>query len=335
MREFWVASGHHLTRLTDGGGLAVTDELITAYLARPELVPPAEACDAERALHASLMADPRRTVSTEDISRIADEDARENWTFMIGFRDKLLAAPSLEAAYLGIVRSGAKGVPPIFLNQLVHLILRNALDGCDDPYTLRAAELFFRPQRASIHEGSLLLADQEVIEEHELGKSASPLVAMLGRDPAGELDVMDDANAWTYWSRSDAHTMAIALGANPKARAGMARAVSVWIRHLLNLDVTVEPLSAIEDRDWRWFVGLDAEATAIGNALWRGQEIGEEARSRVLALFRATLPDDAAVRADMRGRPIYLLLAMSADKIVRVKPQNLVTGLPLAEARAA
>ena len=50
MREFWVSSGHHLTRRTEGGGLLVTDELLLAYLARPELVPPEEACDRERAV---------------------------------------------------------------------------------------------------------------------------------------------------------------------------------------------------------------------------------------------------------------------------------------------
>ena len=54
MREFWVASGHHLTRRADHGGLVATPELIMAYLARPELMPPADACDAERNLHASL-----------------------------------------------------------------------------------------------------------------------------------------------------------------------------------------------------------------------------------------------------------------------------------------
>ncbi|HEY0570557.1 MAG TPA: DUF6352 family protein, partial [Enterovirga sp.] len=44
MREFWVSSGHHLTHRVEGGGLAVTDALLLAYLARPELVPPEEAC---------------------------------------------------------------------------------------------------------------------------------------------------------------------------------------------------------------------------------------------------------------------------------------------------
>ena len=68
MREFWVASGHHLTRRADHGGLVATPELIMAYLARPELMPPADACDAERDLHASLMADPLRTVSAAGTS---------------------------------------------------------------------------------------------------------------------------------------------------------------------------------------------------------------------------------------------------------------------------
>lgn len=39
MREFWVASGHHLTRLDAAGRMQVTDELILAWLARPEIVP--------------------------------------------------------------------------------------------------------------------------------------------------------------------------------------------------------------------------------------------------------------------------------------------------------
>ncbi|HEX2726306.1 MAG TPA: DUF6352 family protein, partial [Beijerinckiaceae bacterium] len=72
MREFWVSSGHHLTQRTDGGGLAVTDELLLAYLARPELLPPDEACAAERALHGSLLAQPRRPVPLGEVAAIAD-----------------------------------------------------------------------------------------------------------------------------------------------------------------------------------------------------------------------------------------------------------------------
>ena len=46
MPEFWVASGHHLTRLDNAGRMTVTDELILAWLARPEVLPPPEACAA-------------------------------------------------------------------------------------------------------------------------------------------------------------------------------------------------------------------------------------------------------------------------------------------------
>src|SRR4030088_1006339 len=112
MREFWVASGHHLTRRADHGGLVATPELIMAYLARPELMPPDDACDAERSLHSGLLADPLRPVSKADIVAVADADARENWTFMMAFRDRLLTAPSLEAAYLSLARKGASDLPP-------------------------------------------------------------------------------------------------------------------------------------------------------------------------------------------------------------------------------
>jgi hypothetical protein len=336
MPEFWVSSGHHLTPRTEGGGLAVTDELLLAYLARPELVPPQEACAAERRLHASLMAAPRRAVAADEIAALADADARENWSVMLAFRERLIGARSVEAAYLDIVRNGPGAMPPLFLNQLAHLILRNALDRCSDPYVLRAAELFFRPQRVSFLDGAAVLADAEIIEAHEDARGPSPLAAMLGQEPAAELDVLGDDNLWTYWSRSDAFTMALAIGANPRAREGLARAVEAWVTHLLNVEVSVEPIARVEDPDWRWFVGLDAEATRIGNALWAGEEPDEEAQSRILALFRLTFADTRLIESRMAGRPVYLLLAMTPDRHVRMKPQNLVVGLPVvASAQAA
>lgn len=150
-KDFWLSCGHHLLDRDEGGGLVVTDEFLKAYLARPELSPPPEACVVEKTLHAALLADPRRPVEAADIRAIADADARENWELMIGFRDLLLAQPTLEAAYLTLMRGGAGRTPPLFVNQLVHVILRNSLDACDDPFVLRAAELFFRPQRITLH----------------------------------------------------------------------------------------------------------------------------------------------------------------------------------------
>jgi hypothetical protein len=335
MREFWVASGHHLTRRGDHGGLLVTPELIMAYLARPELLPPADACIAEQALHASLMADPLRAVTPAEIAAIVDPDARENWTFMIAFRDRLVAAPSLEALYVALARKGAGELPPIFLSQLCHLILRNALEGCDDPYVLRAAELFYRSQKAAVHDGTLLLADAEMVEglQHtHADLHTSPLTAMLQPQPQafGEMDVMDDENAWTYWSRSDAHAMAMNVGGNAKARAGLCRAIERWVSHLTGLTASVETIASIEDRDWRWFIGLDSEGTRIGNALWNGKSPGSESAERIVALMRLSIADVALIDKRVGDKPIYLILAMGADKMVRLKPQNLIAGLPLA-----
>jgi hypothetical protein len=333
MREFWVASGHHLTRRADHGGLVATPELIMVYLARPELMPPADACEAERNLHASLLADPLRPVAKADIAALADADARENWTFMMNFRDRLIAAPSLEAVYAALARNGAGDLPPIFLSQLCHLILRNALEGCDDPYTLRAAELFYRSQQATVHDGALLLADAEVIEAQQHAQHdihSSPLVAMLAPKAFGEMDVMDDENAWTYWSRSDAHAMVMNIGGNPKARAGLCRVIERWVAHLLGVAVNVETVASIEDRDWRWFVGLDSEGTRIGNALWNGDALDRNAAERIVALMRLKIEDARLVDERVGTRPVYLILAMGADRVVRLKPQNLVAGLPLA-----
>jgi uncharacterized protein DUF6352 len=332
MREFWVASGHHLTRRADHGGLVATPELIMAYLARPELMPPADACEAERGLHARLLADPLRPVSKEDIAALADADARENWAFMIAFRDRLIAAPSLESVYVTLARKGAGELPPIFMSQLCQLILRNALEGCDDPYTLRAAELFYRSQQAAVHEGALLLADAEVIEAQQHAQHdmhSSPLSVMLQPQAFGEMDVMDDENAWTYWSRSDAHAMVMNLGGNPKARAGLCRVIERWVAHLLGVAIKVETIASIEDRDWRWFVGLDSEGTRIGNALWNGAALDANTGERIVALMRLTIEDARLVDERVGSRPVYVILAMGADKVVRLKPQNLVVGLPL------
>src|ERR1700739_370622 len=89
-RDFWLSCGHHLLDRDASGRLVVTDEFLKAYLARPELMPPPEACVVEKTLYAALLSDPHLPVEAADIRAIADADARENWGLMIGFRDLLL-----------------------------------------------------------------------------------------------------------------------------------------------------------------------------------------------------------------------------------------------------
>jgi hypothetical protein len=338
MKDFWLSCGHLLTDRDAGGGLLVTDELLKVYLARPELKPPPEACAAERRLHAALLERPRRRVAAQEIGAIVDADARQNWDLMIAFRDRLLRQKTLEGAYLDLVRNGVGRTPPLFLNQLVHVILRNALDRCEDPFVLRAAELFFRPQRMTLHEGSLIAADEETIA----GSSAaplSPLVSMLGIPAGAEIDVLVDGNANTYWERSDQFDMAIDLTAGRRGLAALGEAVSHWVRHMLSVEVEVEPLREMREVDFTWYVGLDAEATRIGNALWNGDSLDEKSRSAVVGLYRLTFAaqSNAAqsnvaqsnAAAMIKGDPVYLILAMSPDKVLRMKPQNLLTGLPV------
>ncbi|KPH82781.1 DUF6352 family protein [Bosea vaviloviae] len=330
MTHFWATSGHLLLDREPGGGLRVTDDFLKAYLARPELLPPEEACAAERALHAKLMEAPQAQIAPAEIDAILDEDARANWLFMLGWRERLLAAPTLEAAYAGVIRDGVKDIPPLFLDQLVHVILRAALDEVDDPYVVRAAECLFRPQRVTHHENTILLADADIIEGHEADRHASPLLAMLGGPAATSLDILKASNADQYWQRSDGFDMVLDLGGTPSGRAALGQALRHWIRQIHGFDVAIEPLDKVKDADWRWFVGLDAQATAIGNALWTGESVGEEALSRVIALYTLTLPADVPVLPAARGKPIYLVMAMTPDRMLRLKPQNLVTGLPLA-----
>ncbi len=56
------------------------------------------------------------------------------------------------------------------------------------------------------------------------------------------------------------------------------------------------------------------EATRIADALWSGEELEDGAKSRVIGLFRLTFRDPGVVTEQLRGEPIYLLLAMTPDR---------------------
>ena len=328
MNDFWVSSGHHLLDRKEGGGLQLTDEFLKLYLARPELIPPPEACVAERSLHAALLSDPRAPVSLPDIAAIADPDARENWQLLIDFRNHLLRHETLEAALLALVRNGAGNVPPLFMNQLVHVILRNALNGVENAQVLRAAELFFRTQRITLHDGSLIAADEETIGGINTAP-VTPLVSMLGIPPEAEIDIINGDNAGSYWSRSEQFDMALDLTAGREGLDALAQAMQHWIAHVLGIEVTIEALAELRDINLAWYVGLDADATRIGDMLWRGEEIDEATMARIVGLFRLHFRDPGVMLDKVRGEPVYLILAMTPEKTIRMKPQNLLTGLPV------
>ena len=328
MKDFWLSCGHHLLDRDPGGCLLLTDEFLKLYFARPEVIPPAEACPAERNLHAALLADPRRPVTAAETAAVADAEARENWQLLIGFRDHLLRHRTLEAAYANLVRKGVGKTPPLFISQLVHVILRNALDGVDDARVVRAAELFFRTQRVTLHEGSLLVADEETVGGIN-PVPVTPLVSMLGIPAEAEIDILNDDNAASYWERSDRFDMAFDLTGGRAGLAALGEAMRRWIAHVLGLEVTIKPLTALHEAPLSWYVGLDAAATRLGDRLWNGETLDNAAMSAVVGLFALRFCDASVMLDKVKGEPVYLILAMTADKTIRMKPQNLITGLPI------
>jgi len=227
-------------------------------------------------------------------------------------------------------------VPPMFIDQLAHVVLRNILDDCDDPLRLRAAELFFREQKATLQEGHVLVADDETVRMHAAGNRYGSvgrlIVEAQGELGKVDLDVLDRANAALYWERESRYDTVISLTYGRAALDALCRDIETWIAHFLNLKVSVKPIRRIDEAHWAWHVGLDAESTAILNELWAGGEIEAGRMRRVLALFALQFDDLAAMRSDIAGRTVYLALSCGEDEVVRMKPQNLLTGLPLNEA---
>jgi hypothetical protein len=326
-RDFWLSCGHHLLDRDDHGRLPVTDEFLKAYLARPELAPPPNACEAECAIHRALLTDPRQPIEPVQISSIVDSDARGNWELMIAWRDHLVQHKTLEAAYLDIV-TRARKFPPIFVDQLVQVILRNVLDGTDDAFVLRAAELFFRPQKLNLQDGLLVCADEETVAA--LGAPpVSPLISLLGLSTGAEIAALSESNAGTYWERSDLFDLALDLTGGRRGLAALGEVIKRWTAHLLAVEVEVTAVTELRDVTLRWYVGLDSEATRMGDALWAGEQLDESAKARLVGLYQLNFLDAADMDERVAGAPTYLMMAMTKDKGLRFKPQNLVSGLPV------
>jgi hypothetical protein len=296
--------------------------------------PVEESCDAEVALHSALMASPRKSIEEDEIAAIADPDVQHNYKVMLRFRDRLVEAGTVEGCYMGLFKAPID-IPPMFVDQLAHVILRNILDGADDPLRLRAAEIFYREQKATIQEGHALLADLETVEMHASGNrfgSIGRLIVEAQGDLAKvDLDVLDRANAAIYWERESRHDTVISVTYGRPALDALCRVIEAWVLHFLGLKVEVKPVRKIDEAKWAWHAGLDAESTSILNELWAGGEVEPGRMRNILALFALRFDDPAAMRSDIRGRTVYLALSCE-EGVVRMKPQNLLTSLPLNEA---
>ena len=314
--------------------MRITDDFLRAYYLRPEIHPVDESGPAERELHAALMAEPGLRVPEKELKSLEDDDARDNYRVLLRFRDRLLEAGTVEGAYMALFK-GAIDVPPMFIDQLAHVVLRNLLDGTGDALRLRAAELFWREQKATIQDGHVLLADLETVQMHAAGSRYGSIGRLIveaqGELGAVNLEVLDRANAELYWSRESKHDTVVSFTYGRPALDAFARVIELWVAHFLGLGVKVQPIRRIEEARWAWHVGLDAESTAILNELWAGREVEQGRMRNILALFALDFADPSSMRRDIAGRTVYLALS-AEDEAVRMKPQNLLTNLPLHEA---
>ena len=336
MADFWASSGYHLLERDERGRLTVTDDYLRVYFMRPEVAPAAESCAAELSLHQRLMAAPRGPVDDGAIAAMADADVRENYRVLLDFRDRLIAGGSLEQSYMSLFKDGAVAAPQIFLDQMSHAMLRNILDGCDDPMRLRAAELLFRAQRVSLQDEAILLADEEIVEMHAEETGHAPLDLMAMADPGArrriELDVMTEENKALYGARSDRFDMVLDLRFLGEGLDALCRVLEAWVQHFLEIEVRIQPVQSIDDDHWLWHLGLDSQASAILNDLYDGNPVDDDRRRRILALFELRFADDSVMLPAVAGRPVYLGLAMTADNRLALKPQNLLVNLPLLSA---
>jgi hypothetical protein len=342
MPDFWRDSGFHLLDRDAEGRLRVTDDFLRAYFLRPEVRPVEESCPAERALHERLLGDPRAVVPEAALAALADTDARENYRVVLGFRDRLVRAGTVEDCYLGLFapgRSDDEGnrppVPPLFVDQMAHVVLRAVLDGCTDALRARAAELLFREQKIMLKDGGIMAADAETVEMYAASGgfgSLGRLIVEAQTPPRSvELDVLGEDNAGLYWGRDQHYDTVIVLNFAAPGLDALCRVLESWVRHFLGVSVGIQPVQKITDEKWVWHVGLDAEASLLLNDLYDGAAVGDDRLDRLLSLFRLEFADPSVMLARLAGRPVYLAMCMTADGALRLKPQNLLVNLPLAE----
>lgn len=333
--DFCISSGYGLTPPNAEGHLPVTDALICAYLSRPELAPVAESCAIERAVHADLMDNPRQHIETARLDAFEDQDARYNFEVFLNFRDLLVQAGTLEAAYRKLVQGPTFPVPALFMDQLAHAVMRHILNAEQNPLQARAAELFFRTQKVTIQDGQIMLADEETVDRYAttggFGDLGRLLVESKTAMPQVDLDVLTEETAGSYWARSDRFDTVLNLTFAQPGLDAFCRVAEKWIAYFLDVECRIHPVQSIRDEKWVWHTGLDTESSALLNDLYHGKEPQEARLARLLSLFRLEIKNQDAVLERVQGRPIYLGLAMDDTNTLRMKPQNLLVNLPLNE----
>ncbi|MBL8311056.1 MAG: hypothetical protein JNL19_11580 [Burkholderiales bacterium] len=334
MPDFWASTGYKLLR-QQGRALVVSDDFLRSLFLRPEVAPVAESCDAELRLHDALMVEPRRAVAGGELLSIADPDAQANYRVLLRLRDRLLAAPTLEAAYVNLFRGDRLDVPPIFVFLLTQILLRHILGNDADPLRARMAECLFRVQKVSVLDGDgVIAADDETVERRGesggFGSPGGPRRKQNTLSPLLDLDVLSADNAQTYWQRDQRFDLAVRLDRGEPALDALMRVLEQWVAHFLGVEITLVHRRELDHKQWGWHVGLDAVASSVLNDLYNQTPVDDARMRRLLCLFELRFSNSADMRPAIAGRPIYVAMAMDAENHLQLKPQNLLLNLPLA-----
>lgn len=336
MTNFWPQSAYQTLQVGGDNQLLVTDDFLRTYLLRPELNLVPESCAHERALHQRLMQDPRSNVTEAEIVAMLDVDIQENYRVWLRYRSKLLAASSLEGFYMSLFRGDGVDVPPLFISGLAQIFVRHILGEDCHPLDARMGELFFRTQKISVlDEGVVMSADDEVVTRNaQAGETGNIMDLLKGKSMSMrsiDLDVLHEENADLYWDKNEDHDFAVQLNFGQPPINHFCRVLEKWVEHFLGVKIRITPMQQITDPKWSWHVGLDASATDILNKLYNKEPVDADELEKIICLFRLDFVDESAVMAAQVGKPVYMGIAMNADKQLKLKPQNLLFNLPLAK----
>lgn len=336
MTNFWPQSAYQTLQVGGDNQLLVTDDFLRTYLLRPELNLVPESCAHERALHQRLMQDPRSNVTETEIVAMLDLDIQENYRVWLRYRSKLLAASSLEGFYMSLFRGDGVDVPPLFISGLAQIFVRHILGEDCHPLDARMGELFFRTQKISVlDEGVVMSADDEVVTRNaQAGETGNIMDLLKGKSMSMrsiDLDVLHEENADLYWDKNEDHDFAVQLNFGQPPINHFCRVLEKWVEHFLGVKIRITPMQQITDPKWSWHLGLDASATDILNKLYNKEPVDADELEKIICLFRLDFVDESAVMAAQVGKPVYMAIAMNAEKQLKLKPQNLLFNLPLAK----
>ena len=245
---------------------------------------------------------------------------------VLNFRDFILQQLTLETALINISKGEKINFPPLFVSQIVHVIVRSIVDGWVDPIHLRASEILFREQSVTLDNGRIMVADRSTVQFQTQQSSLN-----TEKNPSNmtQIDILTEDSGNEYWGRSDNFDTAIDIAFGQPGLDGLCRVYEAWIAHFLKFSCQIRPMSKIEDDKWKWHIGLDVSSNSILNDLYNGKEVSEQQLKQILALFSLNPDNKNIFKEDMRGYPVYLGLSMNEFGVISCKPQNLLINLPI------